>query len=420
MQGKLEAAFNVVSLIFVVQVLAVDTERKRISLTSKKSLLDTQLPLITSFEDAKVDLVTSGVVFRVFDKHIIVEFFGSIRAIVPLKEVRYVILPYMISASFLNNAYSESPLPDVPGAFPLGKVVKVRITSVDSQQQRIVASIRRAAANFKTFNSDMTGVDVGNVVEGVIYEIHKDNAVLNLVPSNVRALISLNNLANTRNTTIATLRISIKGGEVLQDLIVVTRNVEKGFVIVANKPKGKENGDSSRSHLILDTVTTGQIVSGRVTRQTPAGAFVKLSSHIRGIVHATDLSDNFDTGAALPRVDSVVKAAVVDIDRNAKQLTLSTRQSDMHPGSAAPVDRAIASVGDLSVGSTVRGFVKTVMEHGVFVTVGRGIDARVQIRELFDDVRLLLLFNVFNSWPCSMSKSGKDAFNQDSWSQVGY
>jgi transcriptional accessory protein Tex/SPT6 len=50
------------------------------------------------------------------------------------------------------------------------------------------------------------------------------------------------------------------------------------------------------------------------------------------------------------------------------------------------VDREINSVEDLKVGETVRGFVKSIPEHGIFVTLGRWIDARVQIKELFDEV----------------------------------
>jgi len=36
----------------------------------------------------------------------------------------------------------------------------------------------------------------------------------------------------------------------------------------------------------------------------------------------------------------------------------------------------------------VRGFIKSIVEHGLFVMLGRGIDARVQIKELFDEVWL--------------------------------
>jgi len=254
----------------------------------------------------------------------------------------------------------------------------------------MVASIRQAASNFKSIVTDISGVEIGNIVEGVVSEIHKDNAVLTLQPTQVRALISLNNLANHRGSSLPQLRVVLKVGDKLEELVVVTRNPEKGFVIVANKPKVKATLPTKGS-LSMESVSIGQMVGGRITRQTRHGALVKLAAHIRGTLHPTDTSDNYEAGISFPAVDSILKATVIGIDQAKKQLTLSTRHSKMYPDQANPVvDREINDVADLMQGETVRGFIKSVAEHGLFVTIGRNIDARVQIRELFDEVSLIL------------------------------
>lgn len=41
-----------------VQVLNVDKERNRVTLTLKKSLIDKELPILTELTDAKIGLVT--------------------------------------------------------------------------------------------------------------------------------------------------------------------------------------------------------------------------------------------------------------------------------------------------------------------------------------------------------------------------
>lgn len=279
-------------------------------------------------------------------------------------------------------------------SYPVGRVVKVRIVHIEQEQRRLTASIRQASLNIKVFNPDISGVEISNIVSGVVHEIHKDNAVLTLLPTEICALISLNNLANHRGLSVAQLRATLKVGEKLEDLVVVTRNAEKSLVIVANKPKVKA---TTKNSLTMDTVTVGQIVSGRVTRQLRNGTLIKLTAHIRGLLHTTDISDDFEAGASVPAIDSIVKAAVVGVDRVTKQLTLSTRRSRMSPDQVADVtDREISSISDISVGDNIRGFVKRVEEHGVFVTVGRDIDARVQIRELFDDVRATSLPRTLN------------------------
>lgn len=265
-------------------------------------------------------------------------------------------------------------------------MVKVKIISIEAETQRLVASIRQASLTSKTFNPDISGVEISNIVSGVVQDIHKDNAVLSLIPSEVKALISLNNLTNHRGISLAKLQAALKVGEKLEDLVVVTRNVEKGFVIVANKPKVKSVSSLTKA-LSMESVIVGQLVQGRVTRHTRHGTLVKLTSHIGGILHPTDTSDNYELGTPFPAIDSIIKAVVIGIDHSKKQLTLSTRHSKMYPDQAKEIiDREIAGLNALQVGDTVRGHIKSIVEHGVFVTVGREIDARVQIRELFDDV----------------------------------
>lgn len=263
----------------------------------------------------------------------------------------------------------------------------MRIISIDPATSRIVASIRQAAANFKSAITDITGVEIGDIVEGIITEVHKDNAVITLQPTQVRALISLNNLVNHRGVTLAQLRSTLKAGEKLEDLVVVSRIPEKGIVIVANKPKAKAALPATKGSLSMEAISIGQLVGGRVTRHGRQGTLLKLGAHIGGSLHPTDTCDNYDAGLPFPPVDSIMKATVIAIDQDKKQLTLSTRHSRLYPDQGKPIfDREINDVIELKEGETIRGFIKSVAEHGLFVSIGRNIDARVQIKELFDEV----------------------------------
>jgi DNA-directed RNA polymerase subunit E'/Rpb7 len=73
------------------------------------------------------------------------------------------------------------------------------------------------------------------------------------------------------------------------------------------------------------------------------------------------------------------------------------------------VDREINGVEELKVGETVRGSVKNIPEHGLFVSIGRSIDARVQIKELFDEVgaSVYILFDPrLTSYQCHPVREG--------------
>lgn len=262
--------------------------------------------------------------------------------------------------------------------------MKVRILSADGG--RITASIRQASSAFDVV-TDIRSVDVGHTVEGKITEIHKDNILIALQPTQIRALLSLKNLANHRNETMAQLLGTLKIGEKLEDLIVVSRNIDKALIIVANKPKQKPPLIPKGSNISMESIEIGKLIGGRVTRHSRKGALVKITPQIGGILHFTDISDNFDAVVQLPGVDSVIRATVVGKDVSKKQLALSVRPSRIQPNQKHEIiDQEINNLSDLQVGQSVRGFVKNITEHGLFVTISRDIDARVQIRELFDEV----------------------------------
>ncbi|KAI0830546.1 U3 snoRNP-associated protein Rrp5 [Trametes gibbosa] len=349
------------------RVLVVDAERKRIALTAKKTLVESTLPIVAQLSDAQIGIITHAVVFKATDKSLQVEFYNNVKATVPAREA--------------NEATASA----LPAAFPIGKPVQVRIIAVDQETGRITASIRQASPNFKSTISDVSGVDIGDIVGGTVSDIRNDKAVVTLHPAQVTALLSLTNLANRREVSVAQLRSTLKISDKLSDLVVTSRNPEKGFVLVATKPKEKE-ALLQKSHLSLESIQPGQLVGGRVLRHLRYGALIKLSNSITGILHPTDAADDYESGKPFPSVDSVLKAVVLSINKERRQLALSTRMSRLFSTQGKPVtDREITSLRDINVGDTVRGFIKSVAEHGLFVTLGRDVDARIQIRELFDD-----------------------------------
>ena len=69
-------------------MLVVDPDRKRISLTAKKSLLESSLPIFSKIEDFAPGMVAHAVVFKVYEKYLLGEFYNNLKAIVPAKEIR--------------------------------------------------------------------------------------------------------------------------------------------------------------------------------------------------------------------------------------------------------------------------------------------------------------------------------------------
>jgi rRNA biogenesis protein RRP5 len=55
-------------------------------LTAKKTLVESDLPLITRIEDAQVGMVTHAVVFKIMENHLLVEFFNNVKGFISRKE----------------------------------------------------------------------------------------------------------------------------------------------------------------------------------------------------------------------------------------------------------------------------------------------------------------------------------------------
>lgn len=69
------------------QVLLCDPEAKKLLLTLKKTLVESKLPAITCYADAKPEQQTHGFILRVKDYGCIVKFYNDVQGLVPRHEL---------------------------------------------------------------------------------------------------------------------------------------------------------------------------------------------------------------------------------------------------------------------------------------------------------------------------------------------
>ncbi|GAA5868775.1 hypothetical protein JCM3774_003888 [Rhodotorula dairenensis] len=372
------------------RVFTVDAERNRVALTLKKQLLTTELPIITRPEEAKVGMVSHATVTKVLEKSVLVDFFGGVRALIPAAEA---------AEGFTN-------VQDLGRLFTLGKVIPVRIISVDSSTGRIVASARQASApsastlSAASSSASIESLDIGTVTSATISALHETNLVLSLIPSGVKALLAYPTLARHRAVSVPDLKASLSKGQTLEDLVVVSKNVEKGFVIVGLIPSkaanpSKAGPSTSSSAVTFDSLEVGSLYTGRVTSRLPSGVvLVQLAGSknaaLRGRVSLTELSDDFDADmSAVFPVGATVQAVVLAKDDNQRRLDLSLRASRVRQAQGLDAgnvkDQVVSGLDGLAPGAKVRGFVKNIANAGLFVELGADVTARVQIKELFDE-----------------------------------
>ncbi|EJU00095.1 U3 snoRNP-associated protein Rrp5 [Dacryopinax primogenitus] len=352
------------------RILAVDPEHGRLTLTCKKSLLSSDLPIIAKLDDAKQGMVADAVVSKVLPSGALVMLYGGVKGFVPIREA------------------SEGYIKSVDEILKPGQAVKVKVLSVNTEEGNILASLRQAQPSYQPAapGVDVEDIAVGSNVEAEIKDVQAINVVLSIQPGGQTALLSLANLANRRNTTVEALRLSLVPGTVLSDLVVVSKNPEKRIVILAVTLPGSNAGPSSSTAISWKTLHVGQILLGQVIGEKNGSTSVRLSQYLIGRLHPLDLTDNLENGIVFPRAGSALKVAVVGVDPHARTLDLSTRPSRLNPESHPPiVDPEITSLDNLQVDDKVGGVVKNISDSGLFVSLGRNITARVQIKELFDE-----------------------------------
>lgn len=370
------------------QILSVDPEKNRVVLTLKRSLVNSELPIVSTIEEAKVGLVVHAMVQAFLNKDMLVETFGGLRAFVPIAES---------ADHFVENIQKE---------FNLGQVVKVKLIYVDVEARRLTASVKQALDTYKpvdvkgkskapTFSTDVSSVEIGHKVSGEITAIHESQIVLSLKDSMMKALLSISALAKMRKTSALELKPTLVVGQTIKDLAIVSKNTEKGLVIVGlSQPKPGpslviERGGISQATeqplITFDSLEEGNILGATVGEQIPVGYFVQISRGIRGKVQWTELSDDYDNVKSLDLSRGAkIKCIIVDYDKDKQKIDLSLRRSRLEDvGEEEIRDPIVENIKALKADQPIRGFVRGIADNGLFVDVGKDLTARVQIKVSF-------------------------------------
>jgi small subunit ribosomal protein S1 len=160
---------------------------------------------------------------------------------------------------------------------------------------------------------------------------------------------------------------------------LITRLEDKGRNIVVSRRALLSRELEAARKQFLETLNTGDVLDGRVTRIMPFGAFVELSPGVEGMVHISEMSwSKTATPEEILKPGDRIRVKVLGIDPNGgkgqPRIGLSIKQLEEDPW---------LSVEDkFKEGDVVRGKVTRCMNFGAFVEIAPGIEGMVHISEL--------------------------------------
>jgi rRNA biogenesis protein RRP5 len=97
----------------------------------KKSLINTKLPIIYSYNDLQPNLLTIGVIISIQDYGLLVKLFGDLCGLVPKNEIGQL--------QTLSTASIKSQLQQM---FYIGQTVSCKVINFDEEQKKITLSLK--------------------------------------------------------------------------------------------------------------------------------------------------------------------------------------------------------------------------------------------------------------------------------------
>lgn len=201
-----------------------------------------------------------------------------------------------------------------------GKELEFNILEVDKPKRRVIAGrrelARKQAAESKEriFNS----IDIGTVLPGKVSRIVDFGAFVDL--GGVDGLIHISELSWGR---VKNVNDVLKEGD---DVTVTVINIVKEKEKISLSLRTEENNPWNS---VTERFPVGSIITGKVVRLVPFGAFVEFEDGVDGLIHISQISDHHvEKPEDELKVGQVISVQVTDINVEKKKISLSKKLAD--------------------------------------------------------------------------------------------
>ncbi len=120
----------------------------------------------------------------------------------------------------------------------------------------------------------------------------------------------------------------------------------------------------------------GLRVKGKIVSIADYGAFVELAEGVEGLIHVSEMSwtKRVKHPSKMLNVGDEVECVVLDVDNQAKRISLGLKQLEPHPWEQFTEK--------YHPGNTIKGRIRSITDYGVFIGIEEGIDGMVHKTDL--------------------------------------
>jgi len=193
-----------------------------------------------------------------------------------------------------------------------GKPIRVRVLDVSRKDNKLIFSEKEAVKD--DMQARFAELKVGDVVEGIVTGVIDFGAFVNV--DGIEGLIHISEISWER---VENPRDYVKVGETVKAKIIA---IDKDRLSLSLKQMSEDPWLKE-----VKQFTKGDVVEGKITRITPFGAFVQLSSSVEALVHVSEMGDddNIDPEKIF-QLNEKKEFKVLDIDTDARKISLSLKR----------------------------------------------------------------------------------------------
>jgi len=249
--------------------------------------------------------------------------------------------------------------------FAIGDKVAVMVLKYDKEKERVSLGLKQITPD--------PWVDVDNKypvktrISGKVVSITDYGAFVEL-EKGIEGLVHVSEMSWSRHVKHPSKMVSI--GDMV-DAVVLTLDKEKKRISLGMKQIEPNPWDS-----IEQKYPIGTEVEGLVRNLTDFGAFIELEDGVDGLIHISDLSWNKKIkhpSEVLKKKDKV-KAAVLNIDKEACRISLGIKQLEADPWEKIP--------DQYPIGKVVTGTIIKVTGFGAFAEFDDGLEGLIHVSQL--------------------------------------
>ena len=347
------------------RVLSVDTDKRHLRLTLKRSLIDNddETAIWKEYSGLEPGMQSKGTIINMLSNGAVVQFFGNVRAWLPVAE--------------MSEGYIESPEKHLR----LGQTVNARIVSVDAAAQEMKVSCKSSATFDEEQQNAWNNVSGGAMVNGTVTEKSIDSVSVDL-GNGLRGLIRLGHLADGAHAKSEGALKRIRVGQKLTDLLVFDKLDRSRQVLLSNKPSLLQAARAGTLIRSFGDVTENATVHGFVRNVTPEGVYTEFADGVVGLVPKSQISAEMLGQPAFGLMkDQTVHAWVMSLDTTRQRFTLSMREQQDAPTSAGSAP-AVGTT--LSFGQIVKARIASMKATQINVRLDDNVQGRVDVSEVFD------------------------------------